>query len=355
MRAGGRGNFEKWRPVIRRLRHRNPLADQSGAALFLVIWILALLMVIVGEFSYSMRAEVNATRQFKEAAAARYIAEAGINRAILEILKQQNLAAAEDAPELLEAEEGAWRVNIVLPEVDFPGGRFRVYIDNDSGRVNINTAERGTLQMLVDGFDLTETEKDTIVDSILDWRDDDDLHRLNGAENDYYQALPDPYPCKNGPFDSPSELLLVRGITRDLFHEGLKEMITVALDDERQGGRRRSRTRAERMAGSGTININAARPQMLAALPKMTDDTIQDIWTYRETGDFLSLDDVADVVGSEVFEAIAPYISLRMSPYYVIHTEGRLADGHVRQLISTRVRIDHETEEKYAILERRIN
>lgn len=329
--------------------------DQSGAALFMVIWILALLMVIVGQFSFGMRTEVDATRLYKDAAIAHYIAEAGVNRAIYEILKQQTLAAQEDEAAFSEDMESAWRVNVSLPEVPFAEGRYRVYIDNESGRVNINTAERGVLQMLVDALDLSDTEKDTIVDAILDWRDEDDLHRMNGAETDYYQSLPEPYACKNGPFDSPSELLLVRGVTPTIYYDRLQEMVTAFQDGGPAGGDNRSRFRALRMAGRGTININAARAQMLAALPKMTEDRVQDILTYRTSGDFGSLEEVADVVGTEVLEAIAPFITLQMSPYYVIHTEGRLAGSRVRQLISTRVKIDPEATPQFAVLERRLN
>ena len=60
--------------------------------------------------------------------------------------------------------------------------------------------------------------RDIVVDSLLDWRDADDLYRLNGAENDYYQSLPEPYECKNGNLDSIEELLLVRGVTPELFY-----------------------------------------------------------------------------------------------------------------------------------------
>ena len=44
-------------------------------------------------------------------------------------------------------------------------------------------------------------------DAIIDWRDSDDLHRLHGAEDEYYMKLPEPYHAKNGPFDSVDELL----------------------------------------------------------------------------------------------------------------------------------------------------
>ena len=339
----------------RRRPLRHALVDQSGAALFMVIWVLALLLVIVGQFSFGMRAEVNATRQYKEAAVAHYIAEAGVSQAIVAILKQQKPPAEEDDPAILEDAETVWRVNVPLPEVPFAEGRYRVYIDNESGRVNINTAERGVLQMLVDHFDLSESRRDTIVDAILDWRDSDELHRLNGAESDYYQTLPEPYRCKNGPFDSVSELLLVRGITPEIYDNGLREMVTVILADGERNRKGKSQLRARQIAASGAVNINAARAEMLAVLPKMTEDSVQDILVFREQDDFESLEQVADVVGSDVFEAIAPFITLELSPYYVIHTEGRLTGSNVRQLISTSVKIDFDADEKFVVLERRLN
>ncbi len=338
------------RPAVRRV-----LGNQSGVALFMVIWILALLVVIVGQFSFSMRAEVNAARQFKEAAAAYYIAEAGVNRAILEILKQNSAPEEREAAGLAEDDDTLWRVNVPLPEVPFAEGHFRVYIDNESGKVNINTAERGVLQMLVDHLEIDESEKDTIVDAILDWRDSDDLHRLNGAESDFYQALPEPYRCKNGPFDSVSELLLVRGITPDIYYNGLQEMITVALTGAEGGAGNAAQTRSFRMTGGGVLNINAARAEMLAVLPKMTEDVVQDILLFRENDDFRSLEEVADVVGPDVFEAVSPFITLRMSPYYVIHTEGRLDNSSVRQLVSMRVKIDPAADPKFVVQDRLLN
>jgi len=333
------------------------LADQSGVALFMVTWILALLMVIVGQFGYSMRTEVNATRQYKEAAEAYYIAEAGVSRAIVEILKQLAIGLETDEADAASSEEGGdapWRVNVPLPEVPFDEGRYRVYIDNESGRVNINSAERGLLQMLVDHFDLSEAEKDTIVDSILDWRDSDELHRLNGAESDYYQSLPRPYHSKNGPFDTVSELLLVRGVTPAIYYNGLQEMVTVAMGDAPLTGRL-TLDNALRQTAGGAVNINAARPAMLAALPNMTEDAVKEVLAFRERSDFRSLDEVATLLGGGIFEAIAPFITLQMSPYYIIHTEGRLTGSPVRQLVSTRVRIDPGGDPKFVVLERRMN
>ena len=47
--------------------------------------------------------------------------------------------------------------------------------------------------------------------------DPDELPRLKGAESDYYLSLSPPYVSKNGPIDDLSELLLVQGITPEMY------------------------------------------------------------------------------------------------------------------------------------------
>ncbi|MFC1758520.1 hypothetical protein ACFL2H_07095 [Planctomycetota bacterium] len=55
-----------------------------------------------------------------------------------------------------------------------------------------------------------------VADAILDYLDEDDEPRDNGAEFDYYAALDPPYAPKNGPLETIEEMLLVRGVTPDL-------------------------------------------------------------------------------------------------------------------------------------------
>ena len=85
----------------------------------------------------------------------------------------------------------------------------------------MNLAPEVILRNLINSLDLPGEDKDllvnTIVDSILDWKDPDDFHRLQGAESDYYQSLPHPYKAKNGNFDTVEELILVKGVTAGNF------------------------------------------------------------------------------------------------------------------------------------------
>ena len=52
--------------------------------------------------------------------------------------------------------------------------------------------------------------------SIVDWRDGDSEVSPGGAESEYYLLLSDPYYCKNGPFETIEEFLLIKGASSEL-------------------------------------------------------------------------------------------------------------------------------------------
>ncbi|MGM0427348.1 MAG: general secretion pathway protein GspK [Thermodesulfobacteriota bacterium] len=339
--------------------------NEHGIALVLILWVLALLSVIVGEFCYAMRTEVNVTRNFKEQSQAYYLALAGLNRAIGEMIRNQVMPPERELFEDKEktrgdegkvtgiSEEGdRWRINVDLPPVDFGSGKFRVHIGNEAGKININEANETLLKMMVEAFDLDTQQKDIIVDSILDWRDENDLHRLNGAENDYYNSLPEPYDCKNDDFDSVEELLLVRGVTPEIFHGGLKDMVTVFLDKRTQSRSTGDILRGRRGRGFGSkICINAASEKMLSALPLMTDQLIQEIITYRKEKDFKSPGEVSSVVGPDVFNAISPYITVEENAYYTLSSVGMLSGSRVRKGIEAIVEVSPTLKKGWRVVE----
>jgi DNA uptake protein ComE-like DNA-binding protein len=75
----------------------------------------------------------------------------------------------------------------------------------EASKLNINTASYDQL-MRLPGM------TDDVAGSIVDWRDEDSTPTNGGVESDYYLSLPEPYTAKNGPFETLSELLMVKGI-----------------------------------------------------------------------------------------------------------------------------------------------
>ena len=338
--------------------------NEKGIALVLILWVLALLSVIAGEFCYAMRTEVNITRNFKGQSEAYYVALAGVNRAIGELIRNEIIRqrpnplndkgeAEKENGRTEENEqtenEDRWRINVDMPPVSFGGGQFRVRISNESGKININGASEALLKMMLDAFDLEEQQKAIIVDSILDWRDKNDLHRLNGAENDYYNSLPEPYDCKDDDFDSVEELLLVRGVTPEIYYGGLKDMVSALRPPKGNvkvvGGFKQYRVDFNK------ININAAPGKVLLALPSMTDDLVREIMAYRKGSDFRVMSEVCSVVGTEVCNAISPYITLEMGPFFKVKSEGTVGSEKIRRGLEVVVEVSKSLKKGYRVVE----
>lgn len=212
---------------------------------------LALVLALVGEFALAMRLEGTTTLNFRAAVAATHLAEGAYHRAVAEILPE-TVAHHLDERGLLvfrrtriETPEAPERRDTVLGP-----GRLSYRITDEEARLNLNRAPPELLHRLLDELGVERQARDVIVDSIQDWRDQNEEYRLNGAESDYYLGLPVPYRSKNGDFDTLEELLQVRGVTREIFYgvagsPGLVECLTVA--------------------SSGALNVNTASDTVLRA------------------------------------------------------------------------------------------
>jgi general secretion pathway protein K len=322
--------------------------SERGIALFLVLWVMALLTVIAGEFCYAIRTEANITRNFKEETQAYYIAVSGLfwaigDQVVNEFVSRQGKAAPDGGD---KREDIRLRINTDIPAIPFGDGQFKVERENESGKINLNMAGEALLKMMLSTFQIEDTNKNIIVDSIMDWRDKDSMHRLNGAEDDYYLSLPKPYKCKNGDFTSIDELLLVRGVTPEIFYGGLKDMVAIYQDKQKDRDNQKGL-----QPDFSRININAASPRMLRSLPRMTEEIVQEIMKYREKKDFRSLSDLSLVVGSDVYTAIASYITLSLSPYYTIKSLGKLKEIQTRQGVQAVVKIDKNLKKGYEIIQ----
>ena len=196
------------------------MSRQRGFALIAVLLVLAMVGVLGAEFAYSMRLEATSVRAYKDTLTAAHLAEAAVEQAIREI--------AGDGVQAVMAEDGAptfynrARLELKrLPRVNVPlgGGQFTYRISDEEARLNLNTSPPDRVDRLLQALNIDKSERDTINDSLQDWRDPNEEHRLNGAESeDYYLKLPLPYRSKNANLDSISELLQIKGVTPGIYN-----------------------------------------------------------------------------------------------------------------------------------------
>jgi type II secretory pathway component PulK len=167
----------------------------------------------------AMRAQWNRMEERR----ARIAAQAGIQRAITE------LAAAADPAAQTATATGAvtlsdeWATLGQNGNEDFRIGSssFRLEIVDASSLVNINTAAQEQLERLP----LTPEQ----VDTLLDWREADRSPRSDGAKDEYYNSLENPYNAKLGRLNTVDELLLIKGFTPDVLWEPQENVTGVTL------------------------------------------------------------------------------------------------------------------------------
>ncbi|NDY43542.1 general secretion pathway protein GspK [Dissulfurirhabdus thermomarina] len=176
----------------------------GGTALILVLWVLALLTTLGGLFALETRIRRNLGQAAWDGLRARAAAHSILNLV---------LAARRAGGEAAMPADG-------LPRAVVLGGREVTFtLEDERGKVDLNQAPEALIRAVVEGlFGMEGRERAAAVaDGILDWRDADDLPRLDGAEAPNYEARVPPIRPADGPFHLVEELLLVHGVTRTAF------------------------------------------------------------------------------------------------------------------------------------------
>jgi|GEM_PF-1326883 len=262
-----------------------------GVALVTAIWIMVVLLILAGGFAAMINSETQVASNFGNQTRARWAAWSGIRQAMLmvESVAAEPYTALTDDQRLLASPDATGTLyDTVSPEET----AWQVQIDDEAGKLNLNTA---TPEMLALFF------PEDVAIAIVDWRDEDDTPGTisagedstgaEGAEDDYYTTLTPPYHCKNAPFTTVGELLLVRGVTREMLEapitEGgpaLEELLTVSSTDDNTD-----------MQGEARLNITSAT---------------EEAWTDR-CGDVLTEEEISAIMRQQSsFDSPADLLSV---------------------------------------------
>jgi general secretion pathway protein K len=247
--------------------------DRRGVAIVIVLWVVLVLSLLISGFAFTMHVETQVASFARKQLKAEMLARSGIEVARMELILHEKspTESSFDAPNQEWATNEELYVNHELGD-----GTYNVKVTDEESKIPLNTVTDAQLKRLFNLLGVDPTDGDIMTDSILDWREPGDLTRLNGAKNDYYQSLSPPYRAKNGPFDRVEELLLVRGVTPELFNGSPatedREAIP-ALSD------------LFTTLSNGRINVNTASATVLQAVLGLDDVHAQAILNYRDGSD----------------------------------------------------------------------
>jgi general secretion pathway protein K len=250
------------------------LRRREGIALITTMMIVALVVAVVVEFNRATIAEIEVSKNFSDEKKITYIAISGVS-GIKDLLMIEGMYSKVDS--LLE-DWAKSKTYFESATMALDEGKLEGTIWDEESKINVNhlVSEKGLFDevqkklwerlLKQPRFGLTADQVNTIIHGVKDWIDQDsEVTGIYGAEDTAY--LQRGYRCKNGPLNTIEELLLISGITKEIFYgterrEGIQPYFTVF--------------------GSGQININTAPlPILLALADEMTEDIAGEMDKFR--------------------------------------------------------------------------
>jgi general secretion pathway protein K len=224
---------------------------QRGIALVLVLWFLILVTIASGAFALMARMDQLEANTLLSGTQARLAAEGGIN------LYAVALRDVDEASRPI-ADGRVYRqmLDDVLLEVS---------ITDERGKLDINAADEPTLLSLFVNHGMDPSEAELLAAAVMDWRDEDNVERVNGAEDDAYFAAGFAVGPANRPFMMTEELLQVLGMPYALY-QSLEPGISV-------------------FSRGGTPNPAFAPVEALLALPDLSREEALEFVQQRNAQD----------------------------------------------------------------------
>jgi general secretion pathway protein K len=220
---------------------------QSGIALVIVLWMLALLSVIAASLVFATRTELLVAGNLASLAQAEALADAGVARAIMEMGHPKT------------ADPQQWKADGLPRQWTYQQAALTITIIDESGKIDLNTAPAPLLTSLFQSVGAADPE--ALADAVKDWRDADDLRSPRGAEKDDYAAAGKSYGPSNTAFETIDELRQVLGMTDELYRR-LERSVTVH----------------SYLAG---VNTAVAPREVLLALPGATPEQVDAFMEQR--------------------------------------------------------------------------
>ncbi|MDA8126951.1 MAG: type II secretion system minor pseudopilin GspK [Deltaproteobacteria bacterium] len=246
--------------------------SNRGVALILVLLMISLIVAVTIQLNRSTRGEIYGAANLSDGIRLRAVAQSGFQAGESVLLTDKNN---------FDALTETWANSELLTlrfEPLFERASFKLLIEDEGGKIAVNrlvangafnAPVRELLLRLLTGpdFGLAQGKAEELLEAIKDWIDADGDVTGSGAEGAYYAGLSRPYAVKNAPLDCIEELLMVKGITPELFYgmgksPGLAQCLTVF--------------------GEGKLNINTAPLPVLQALAaEMTPELAASLDEYR--------------------------------------------------------------------------
>ncbi len=155
-------------------------------------------------------------------------------------------------------------------------------------------------------------------EAVIDWQDaDDEISGTMGAENSYYQGLPQGYLAANSKFHNVEELKLVRGFEDQKYLQIVDYVSALPASDSK-------------------VNVNTAPAMLLASLdPKLDINAVEQALQKRQTNlEYFS--NINDLWATEPFKQVSPDVQNQVNA--LLGVQSNYFKAKIEVLLSERKR-----------------
>ena len=331
-RVNARGEANPTRPPARR-------PASQGAALLAVLWLSAALSAIAFTIASTVRAETERTSTDVDALRAGYLAQGAIDRALLYIQWGPTYRKPDGTAKYFENPTPVLRF-------DFPTGAASVELISENAKLNVNFGKAEEIQNLLIAIGEPPPQAQSITNAIIDWRSPTAGGSFSRFDQHYMSLVPS-FQARHASFHEIEELLLVQGVTPDLFYG------SYTRDDAGQLTRHPALRDCVSVFGStGVLDVNTVEPAVLRAIG-IPPDVIAAIVNRRKLGpikqsDMSGLVSAAGPLSARLGIAPSTVLTLRATASIKL-SNGQLSD--VRRTVSAMVKfVGVEFEPPYHVM-----
>ena len=175
--------------------------------------------IMAGSFALTMRRQLSIVEGIKFDAQALALAESGVALA-------ESMLLIPDQTKRWRADGNVYQVVYANSQTG-TDSKVRVRLLSEAGKIDINMADQALLQSVVSHAPIEEDQQNRLLGAIIDWRDEDDLTHIDGAEKNEYKDAGLSYRPRNKPFQSVEELQMVLGVSDDIY-KWMEPLVTVS-------------------------------------------------------------------------------------------------------------------------------
>jgi general secretion pathway protein K len=290
-------------------------SSRAGSALLTVLWLTAALSAIGLAVANNVRGETERAATSVDDVKAYFIAQGAIQRAGMHIFWGSDYFTR----------------NMVLMNLPFPNAEVRVEIIPEASKLSLNAAPPEEILRLLGALGVAEDKAFEITEAILDWRTPVGPERASPFDGFYLSQSPSFLP-RHSSFLENEELLLVKGITPDLF-------FGASLDNSRAG----LRDCLSAHARSSAVDVNTARAETLVAVGLTPEDAATIVRNRAEhpmldPNELVNLQQALGPVGGRLRQGVGYMCTLRAT-VRLKQPDGKLSD--MRRTLAALVKITY--------------